>query len=69
MDESALQSRLDRIRRQQYLIIALLVVPYFVGLAELFGYASVGVAGVAFGLVAFAAFVAHRRRTRETTSG
>ena len=34
MDESALHRRLDAIQRRQYLILALLVVPYLIGVAS-----------------------------------
>jgi hypothetical protein len=34
MDESALHRRLDAIERRQYLILAVLVVPYLIGAAS-----------------------------------
>jgi hypothetical protein len=69
MDESTLQTRLDRIERRQYLVIALLVVPYCYWLATKIGFWTAGVLSVALALVGFAALVVSRRRNRTTTSG
>jgi len=64
MDESALQTRLDRIRRRQRLVLVLLAVPYLLGAAELLGYWTAGVLAAAVGVVGFAAVVLARRRDR-----
>jgi ABC-type multidrug transport system permease subunit len=64
MDESALQTRLDRIERRQRFVLALLVVPYVVGLGELVGYYVAAVAAAVVGVVALALFVASRRGRR-----
>lgn len=62
MDDTALQERLRAIERRQYLVIALLVVPYLVGAAELFGYWSTTVIGVALVIVGLALLVVRRRQ-------
>lgn len=62
MDESALQSRLDRIERRQRLVLALLVVPYLFGAAELVGVWLAGVLGAAAAAVVLAALVVRSRR-------
>lgn len=64
MDESALQDQLERIEQRQYLTLALLIIPYLLGIAELIGYWTAGVLGTAFGLVVLAMAVFHRRRSR-----
>ena len=64
MDESVLQERLYRIEQRQYLILILLVIPYLIALTEVVGFWIAIVLGTAFGLVAFAVVVIHRRRSR-----
>lgn len=65
MDESGLQDRLDRIRRRQYLILVLLVVPYPVFAAEFLGFWKAGVLSTVVGLVVLATVVFYRRRNRD----
>jgi hypothetical protein len=69
MDESALQDRLHRIEQRQYLVIALLVVPYFFLVADVVGYWIAGVAGVGIGVVVLALLAFDRRRDRSTVDG
>lgn len=66
MDESALQSRLDRIELRQRLVLALLVVPYLFGAAELVGVWLAGALGAAVAVVALAALVVKSRRKNPT---
>ena len=66
MDESALQDRLDRIERRQYLVLGLLVVPYLVVVAERIGYAVAGVLYTVLALIALVVVTISRRRNRET---
>lgn len=68
MDESSLRDRLDRIERRQRLVVALLVVPYLVGIAELVGYWTAGVVYAALGVVGFALLAVSRRRDQNTSS-
>lgn len=63
MDESLLQNRLSQIEQRQYLIILLLIVPYFIGLAKLIGYVVTGLLVASFGFLAFV-FVAISRRSK-----
>jgi hypothetical protein len=65
MDES-LHERLGTIERRQRLVVALLVVPYVVGIAELLGYWVAAALSAVAGLAALAAGVVSRRRERET---
>ncbi|MFB6096389.1 MAG: hypothetical protein ABEJ74_03260 [Haloferacaceae archaeon] len=67
MDESALQDRLDRIEQRQYLVVALLVVPYLVAIAKVLGVWIPGMLYALLALVGFAALVVHRRRTPHST--
>jgi hypothetical protein len=69
MDESALQDRLHRIEQRQYLVIALLVVPYFFLVADVVGYWIAGVTGVGIGVVVLALLAFDRRRDRSTVDG
>jgi len=69
MDESALQDRLHRIEQRQYLMLFLLVVPYFFLIADFVGYWIAGVAGVGIGVVALALVAVDRRRNRNTVEG
>ncbi|HKL30768.1 MAG TPA: hypothetical protein VJ898_16070 [Natrialbaceae archaeon] len=69
MDESALQDRLHRIEQRQYLMLVLLVVPYFFLIADFVGYWIAGVAGVGIGVVALALVAVDRRRNRNTVEG
>lgn len=64
MDDSDLEERLGRIERRQRLILALLVIPYLVGIAT---YSNVWVAGVL--VTALVMVVIVRRRNRSTTNG
>mgnify|MGYP006277340771 FL=1 len=64
MDEALLQARLSRIEQRQYFILFLLVIPYFIGLAELIGYATTGVLTTALAVVIFVAVTVSRRRKR-----
>jgi len=67
MDESLLETRLSRIEQRQYLIILLLVIPYFIGLAELIGYPTTGVLATALAVVVFVVIAVSRRRNRSAT--
>jgi uncharacterized membrane protein YkvI len=69
MDESALQSRLAAVERRQYVIIALLVVPYAYWLGTKIGFWTAGVLYVVLAVVGFAALMVSRRRNRATASG
>jgi len=62
MDDTALQERLRAIERKLSLVVALLVPPYLVGAAELFGYWRTAVVAVALALVGVALLVVRRRR-------
>jgi membrane protein YdbS with pleckstrin-like domain len=64
MDESALQARLDRIERRQYLILALLVVPYLYWFGTVVGFWVAGAVYIAVALVAVVAVFVSRRRRR-----
>jgi hypothetical protein len=64
MDESALQDRLHRIEQRQYVVIALLIVPYCFLVADFVGYWIAGVVGVAIGIVALALVAIDRRSDR-----
>jgi len=66
MDDPALQQRLRRIEQRQYLLIALLVVPYLYWLGDLVGFYVAAVLGVALGLFGFVAIAINRRRNRNT---
>ncbi|WP_436925366.1 hypothetical protein [Halosimplex amylolyticum] len=67
MDDAALRERLGRIERRQTLVLALLVPPYLLGAAELFGYWVTTVAATVLALVGFALVVVRRRRRPATT--
>ncbi|MFH5801311.1 hypothetical protein [Haladaptatus sp. CMAA 1911] len=69
MDDSDLDERPDRIERRQMLILALLVVPYFVDIATLSNVWVTGVLVTAVGFVVFVMVVIVRRRNRSTTNG
>lgn len=64
MDESALQERFRRIERLQYVVLALLVGLYGVGLGELFGYWITGVVGIGIAICALVTGIAIRRHRR-----
>ncbi|SFR60521.1 hypothetical protein [Halogeometricum limi] len=66
MDES-LQNRLRNIERRQNLLLVLLVVPYFFGLAELVGYWVAGVFAAACWTVVLVWVFVSRRRKRSGT--
>ncbi|GKZ12322.1 hypothetical protein [Haladaptatus sp. T7] len=63
MDDVELQKRLRRIEYRQYLILALLVVPY---LAELVGVWVAGLFAIVVGFAAFTMVVIYRRNDRST---
>jgi Ca2+/Na+ antiporter len=68
MDDSDLDDRLNRIERRQKLVLALLVIPYLVVIADGIG---VYVAAVLYLLLALVVFtvVGINRRNRRTTTG
>jgi hypothetical protein len=65
MDDATLQNRLRRIEQRQSLVIALLVVPYLVGVGELVGYWITAVVVASLAAVAFGLVVISRRRRRD----
>jgi hypothetical protein len=70
MDEAALQRRLRRVERLQYLVIALLAGPYLLGVAELIGRWVAAVLGTVAVVVALAVGIYRSRgRSREHASG
>lgn len=69
MDEAALQDRLHRIERQQYLILVLLIVPYLFLVAEFVGYWIAGVTVSGVGVVVFALIAFSRREARSGVDG
>lgn len=66
MDDPALQRRLRRIERRQYIVLALLVVPYFYWLADVVGFYVAGVLGTVAAVLGFAAVAINRRGDRDT---
>lgn len=68
MDESALQEQLCRIERLQYVLLALLVGLYGVGLGELLGYWIVGGAGIGIAICVLVTGIAIRRHRRTPTT-
>lgn len=68
MEDSALQARLYRIELRQYLILALLLGGYLVGIADVVGLWMAGVLGTGFGVAVFGVILVSRRRNRTTTA-
>ena len=68
MDESPLQTRLDRIERRQSVVLALLAVPYLYWFATRIGFWTAGALYAALALVGIAALIVSRRRNRTTAS-
>ncbi|SIR85010.1 hypothetical protein SAMN05421858_4162 [Haladaptatus litoreus] len=64
MDESALQNRLHRIKRRQYLILALLLIPNFILLGDVIGLWFASVLAASLALIGFALLTINRRRNR-----
>ncbi len=64
MDEPALQERFRRIERLQYVVLALLVGLYGVGLGELLGYWIAGVVGIGIAICVLVIGIAIRRHRR-----
>jgi hypothetical protein len=69
MDESTLQTRLDGAERRQYVILALLAVPYGYWTATQIGFWTAGAIYAALAVLGFAALVVSRRRKRNAASG
>jgi hypothetical protein len=64
MDDAALQERLRRIERRQYLLVVLLGIPYLYAIADHVGFAVAGVLYAAIGIVTVGATIGYRRRKR-----
>jgi UPF0716 family protein affecting phage T7 exclusion len=64
MDDALLAERLGRVERRLNLLLVLVAVPYFVGLAELVGYALAGVLTVLVAVLGFLSLTVSRRGDR-----
>ena len=66
MDESALQTRLSRIERLQYLVLALLLVHLVFYVVDWTGPWLTGLAALGVGTLAFATLLVYRRQNRSS---